>query len=370
LLVLVGCPKQTKRDEITPVDAGAFVADAALATPASPFATVLADRSVKLFRIAAGPALAIATEPDAAIYVLGANGSMTPLEPLHTKMADKQFANARIGGIAGIWPNELYVETGFLGAGANTRAITTDYLVDAARGSLREVSSASGHVSWTSPWSGGRTLAFRTEDARLDLDFILGGGGRFEALGGAVAADVPKVPSGARTNGEFVAYDSGRVFLVAGIAAKPGEEPAPPTRIWTFVSGAPPSVVDMKSHVTQLVRGRSETETLVLGGHFLRRFDGNAWVDVTTPDKDADSRISIGDDGSVWLASGRIGSFPGGIFRAHFPELHFERVPFPTDLTPTDILAKSDGDVWVTGVGSARDGGLAPLPLLHATTYR
>jgi hypothetical protein len=373
-VALLGCTRtHGASKELVVAEAGPKTAeaDASSALPESIFSIVLSDQELVLRRAVNGPVLAVTPANDATLYILSAEGTVTPVEPLVAVIAENYHEWWRIGAVAGEWPHALYVETG--SPGARVDAIVKNYSLDMESGAIKEERSLREHVGWASPWSGGRTLGFLATDSTFDWQWGRGGGGTFALLAGSKLTAMPILPKETMTNGEFISYESGRIFLVGGIKPKKpldNFDPDPKmTHIWDFVDGVHATPVEMPGPVRQLLRGRNERESLVVGESYLRRFDGTSWVDVPLPEKEFPPRASIGDDGSVWLISESLGPVVGGVFRASFPELRFERVPLPADHRPTSISARNATDVWLTAVATKSDGG-AQNVLLHTQAAR
>ena len=158
----------------------------------------------------------------------------------------------------------------------------------------------------------------------------------------------------------IAAYDTGRIFFLGGILKEEPEYDYDEKNVWSVV-GTSVTPMPLKGPATLLARGRSETETLVVGAEendpahggpaYLVRFDGSAWRDVPLPFHEPIRAISAGDDGTVWIASGvaKHGSYNEGgtLWRGAFPDLRFERVPLPAGFAPASVSATNAHDVWV-----------------------
>jgi hypothetical protein len=213
-------------------------------------------------------------------------------------------------------------------------------------------------------------LGFVANDTTLDYKFGgRGAGGEFVILSGSKPAVMPKVPNSVMTDGKFIAYESGRIFLIGDDKPKataaapfPGDGFADMTHLYEYAGGvALPKRVEMPRTIRQLVQGRNEQESLILGGNetdtFFMRFDGTRWVDVPVPKKGHIWQIAAGDDGTVWFAPSseeKTAESISHIYRGSFPDLHFTPVALPPGIAPLGIWATNANDVWVSGTRLGR----------------
>ncbi len=335
-------------------------AEMADAGTASPFSVVTKDVTWRLVRVENGPVLGVDTF-SRVVLDLSAEGGPRFLSPVQEVIGERFSTGMQIGRIAGRWPDILVVEGAtFAGRGGT---VLQEATFDLAKGTS-VVKGASGYTASAWTWKNGTVLAFHADDASIIGPFVMGRRGTFLALAGPKPAVLPKRPAKlVSPDGTFIAYPSGRMFVLAGVAAEKSNEDMPDMEhVWSS-DGAAWKAEKMPSEPTVLARGRDERETLVAGRTWLRRWDGSTFVDVTLPPKANVSSLSIGDDGSVWLATGE------ALFRASFPELAFAAVPLPNGSEPREVVARDESDVWLlSGVMDERGGG--PWTVLHTQPPR
>lgn len=353
-----------------PADAGTKIApeiahdaQTTASAPASIFSVAVSGVELEITRVAKGPLLAVEPMNANGLWLLPQDGNIAPLDPVIAKIAEEYHPYWRISTLAGEWPHDVYMETGQYGA--RVASLVVNQIYDAESGVLKERRGESRHVVAASRWSGGRMLGFYGNDSTLDYKFGgRGAGGEFTVLSGARPAVMPKVPPTTMTDGRFIAYESGRIFLIGDDKPKATKDAPFPdsfvemTHLYEYTEGAAlPKRVEMPDFIRQLVQGRNERESLVLGGNesktFFMRFDGAKWVDVPVPVKGHIWQVAAGDDGTVWFAPSSEEKTTDSIsyvYRATFPDLQWEKVALPPGIAPTGIWATNANDVWISGI--------------------
>jgi hypothetical protein len=362
------------RDVPPALDAGATDAGAVIATtkdasitaeagPPSPFTLVARENGrVDLQRIQNGPILATMRGNSGYAHVLSEDGSRSLLEPIASHHAETHSGMGwDMGRITGTWPDAVYVELAI--AGGRSETVIEHYLIDVEKRTLtRKSFGADQHLAVTQRWSDGRLLVWIAESSSVMGPFPTRTG-RFSVLAGPAAPAIPVLPkkAGPAEYG-IVAYESGRIFVLAALDV--GDHDWDRSYVWEIAgSGRPkPVKLDDGLELVAIDRGRNEKETLVVGKigskdrAYVARFDGSAWVEVKVPFTDAPSSMSIGDDGSVWIATGHPhygGKQPSKLWRADFPDLRFESVPIDPSIVVSKVKARNASDVWMVASTSA-----------------
>ena len=363
LAAVTACRSTAVPEQKSVVDAAVGTPDAGLASidagapaaEASPFVAIAHVDEMRLERITGSPVLGVDASSNL-VWALEASGTPRLVEPLALRvLASERNPYIAIGRIAGHWPS-MHVELGF-GTGRGEPTVH-NFVVDDAKQTARAFRPPFGHIATSSPWIDGSELAFGAwETSAFGMSPK---GGSFVIVDGP-KRPVPKVPETLQSVAPvIVAYDTGRVFFLGGVMHGAPDHDYDEKNVWSL-SGTSATPMPLKGPPTHLVRGRSETETLVTGAEqddpehggpaYLVRFDGSAWREVPLPFHEAIRAISAGDDGTVWIASGvaKHGSYNegGSLWRGVFPDLRFERVPLPAGLTPAAVSATSARDVWV-----------------------
>lgn len=353
-----------------PTDAGARARtdDATAPAPPSPFA-VVARGSFELTRIWKSPVLAVSYEGNA-IWELGETGAARLVKPLSERTLTTEQWPLRIGRVTGRWPEALRVELGsFNGRGGS---VIHNWTFDVAKDQGMRTGGAASHIASSSPWGEGAELAWEAEDTSSMGDETMPRAGSFVQLAGPRKA-LPKLPKTvAAARGVVAAYESGRVFLAAGVRGPKEADPVDLAHVWSF-NGTDARAMKTRGQPLHLVRGRREEETLLggataQGAPFIDRFDGTTWVDVPVTFREPILALDSTDDGSVWILSGT--KLPDGrvtssrVFLGTFPELRFVEVPLPKGLIAMSLAATSARDAWVTARTATFVGYGAEL-LLH-----
>ena len=342
------------RDVLVHADLTTDASTTDAATVASAFSLVArASGTVELQRIENSPVLGSMRGAGYA-FVLSPDGSVAPLEPNSTHHAEIHDGTGwDIGRIAGVWPNAVYVEMAI--AGGRSETVIESFLLDVEKKTLAP-KRFNGHLAFARTWSDGRLLGWTGESSSVMGPFAVRRG-RFELLAGPRPPAMPVWPKKAASiAGDFVAYESGRIFALAGLEVGEGEWER--NHIWDFADGVHAKPVKLRGEARALARGRNEREALVVGTlgekrlAYLARFDGSEWAEVKLPFEEVPISLSTGDDGSVWIVSGEPGwgdrpSQPSRLWRADFPELRFERVPVDPWLVMTSVMARNASDVWL-----------------------
>lgn len=324
---------------------------------ASAFQLVSTLSAIKLRRIEKGPVLA-ASEDLRVLYTLERDGSIGIVEPF-SRMVNENYRSMgmQLGRIAGVWPENLFVE--LAEPGGRSETIVVNHNVNVAKGTVT-VARRSGHLAYASSWRDGSILASEAESSSLMGPYVLGRPSELVVITTSPGAKKPRAPKwpkqAAALDGEVIAYESGRIFLQAGLRPprKPNQDydEDPPDTAYIFDSPdgvQPPAPVKMPGPVEKLVRGRVETETIAFGASWMSRFNGDGWVAVPLPPVNDPTSVkltdvTIGDDGSVWVIAG--GS---DVFRGDLPALAWKPVGMPSGFTAHEILARDATDVWIAG---------------------
>ena len=328
-------PKEAGADDAAVAERAA-ASDAGSRSAASPFA-IVAQGSLTLERVASGPVLGF--ESIEKPYVLSADGTVAPIDPLITLSAETLGQGWSLGRVTGLWPNHVYIEDANAAGRAGT--LQKNVLFDAERGVATVTPLTGRHIAAAWPWVDGSLLGFEAEGPVGHLrDVSFARKGRFVLLGGSKSRPAPALPKGAAVDGRFVAYPSGRIFVIGGMQ-EDNDTVLDRARLWDFSDGVHARAVKLPTEIHTLVHGREESETLAFGGAGLVRFDGTAWAGVTAPFDGELKSVASSDDGSVWTVAGNT------VWRADFPELRFTPVPLPAGFTPIQIAARSAADVWL-----------------------
>jgi hypothetical protein len=328
-------------------DAGAETRTAP--APTSPFTVVVGNNGgdFKLVRLAVGPVLGF--ESLLAAYQLSADGTLAPVEPLVTLGAEKFGRDWTVGRVTGVWPSKIFVEVANAAGRAGT--LQKNIVFDAERAVASVTPMTGKHIAAAWPWFEGTLLGFEAEGPVGHLeDVSFARKGRFVLLDDphpqppppSKARPAPELPKGASVDGRFVAYPSGRIFVIGGTRRDTNDVALDMSRLWDFQDGVHATSVTLPAEMKVLVHGREEAETLAAGPGGLARFDGHQWVKVEAPFADAEvESISAGDDGSVWLVA------DNKVWRSDFPALRFVHVALPSGLTPMRLSAHDAADVWL-----------------------
>lgn len=318
-----------------------------------------------LLRPTAGPVLAVTQNVNSA-YALSATGEVTLVEPLSELGVTTEMFPLTVGTIAGRWP---LLRVSFAYNGGRDTPITHNFRIDVAKKTSTRAASPDPITS-SSPWVDDVEIAWRKAAPALD-GLTRGQVIVLEETGKHAPPPPPKGAAGFLPT--LAGYSSGTVFLAA--ASWPKETEPLADDVMFLLEGGAWRTIPMVGKVEEVVRGRTETETLVLGTNeggaaFLVRWSGTAFVEVALPRADARiGSVRAGDDGTVWLL---VEAVPGDVTRrgqalwqASFPELRFEKVDLPADLVPVAVAGTSAKDVWVIAdrnVGHHRGG---PSVFLH-----
>lgn len=307
------------------------------------FSVVARDVRWRLLRVEGSPVLGVDTNAPR-VYVLDGSSPPTPLAPLSATLIERFPAGMQIGYLAGRWPDTLVVE-GWTMAGRGG-SVVSEAVVDLRAGTAR-TSGASTYTAGAWTWKGGALLGFAAEGPSGMGPFVFGRRGAFRVLAGPKPrSTIPVLPPlAASLHGEFVAYPSGTIFALAGkksAVALTSDTTVKDEVVWRLADGAAPAAIELPVRPVSLLRGREESETLMVGENDLLRWNGTAFVRLTLPSSATTiTSAAVADDGSIWLATGK------ELFTARFPEPTFTKVVLGPELAPVVVSARSEKDVWV-----------------------
>ncbi len=353
-LVVAGCAQasitaddKAPRTVVTPTPAAVpSAAPSAPPGPSSRFAEVArVPGGATLVRPTAGPVLVVTQNVNTA-YALSASGEVSLVEPLSELGVTTETFPLTVGSIAGRWP---LLRVTFAYNGGRDAPVVHSFRMDVATKTSTRA-AAPDSITSSSPWIDDVEIAWRKSgvDGLTRGQVVV-----LEETG--KRAPPPPAKGAAGFAPTLAGYRSGTVFLAASSWPKETEPLA--DDVLFLLEGGAWRTLPMTGKVDEVVRGRTETETLAYGtkegdGAFLARWSGAAFVEVPLPRADARiGSVRAGDDGTVWLLDeakpGDVSRKGQAVWQASFPELRFEKLDLPGDLVPVAVAGTSVKDVWV-----------------------
>jgi hypothetical protein len=389
--------------------------DATATVPAPPFALV-AIGELELYRLTAGGVLG--ADPEGSFFSFGGDGTVRPLASLSAAVRAPWVG--AVGTIGGSWPGSLLVERYRIAPADST---TGQQIEGDAAGARVTRTTTGSYLLPPCAWRNGALLALRAEGPSSRFSRPLDRTGRLEVLGRS-AERPPSLPPEALFDDAFVAYPSGRIFVLGGRRSRPIVEHdaseyeqergylVDGAMVWqSDAGGARLEAVQLPGTTARdrlrgglLLAGTSEADTLAWGtlevwkdrvSHdepYLARFTGAGWQRL--PRVQRLRQLSRGGDGTVWAVAASDDREPperSWLERVTFaPDgaLVFARAVAPfnrdwlklgdaatslrgcaSELHPRQIAVVAQDDIWLTAhcVGS---GGERTTLLLHTGQQR